>query len=186
MPLIGARLREDLDAVPSRKLVLSRKGIIVDANFANCFLRRDLPVREAIDFDLCVSASFWIGRSSHCLKRSGEGLWIVENVFQAGYAVQTHRHTGPVYGYTTGGAWKYREYDYVNRAGSFLYEPAGSVHTLECIEDDTHVWFQMYGANLNLDAEGNVESIFDGPGTLAAYYALCEAAGLPRPNVLTD
>ena len=118
--------------------------------------------------------------------KATEGLWIVQNIFQAGYTVPTHRHTGPVWGYTTSGAWRYKEYDYVNRAGSFLYEPAGSVHTLECIEDDTNVWFQMYGANLNLDAEGNVESIFDGPGTLAAYYALCEAAGLPRPNVLTE
>ena len=51
----------------------------------------------------------------------------------------------------------------MNRAGSFLYEPAGSVHTLTVLEDDTHVWFQMYGANLNLDADGNVESVFDGP-----------------------
>ena len=91
-----------------------------------------------------------------------------------------------MYAYTTSGAWKYKEYDYVNRAGSFLYEPAGSVHTLQCVEDDTHVWFQMYGANLNLDAEGNVESVFDGAGTLAAYYMLCEAEGLPRPNVLTS
>ena len=74
-----------------------------------------------------------------------EGLWIVENIFQAGYEVQKHRHTGPVWGYTTSGAWKYKEYDYVNRAGSFLYEPAGSVHTLQCIEDDTRVWFHMYG-----------------------------------------
>jgi len=118
--------------------------------------------------------------------KATEGLWIVQNVFQAGYTVPTHRHTGPVWGYTISGAWHYKEYDDVNRAGSFLYEPAGSVHTLECIEDDTCVWFQMYGANLNLDAEGNVESVFDGPGTLAAYYALCEAAGLPRPNVLTE
>ena len=37
----------------------------------------------------------------------GEGLWIIENVFQAGYEVQKHRHTGPVYGYTSSGAWKY-------------------------------------------------------------------------------
>jgi 2,4'-dihydroxyacetophenone dioxygenase len=118
--------------------------------------------------------------------KATEGLWIVQNIFTAGYTVPTHRHTGPVWGYTVSGAWHYKEYDYVNRAGSFLYEPAGSVHTLECLEDDTNVWFQMYGANLNLDAEGNVESIFDGPGTLAAYYALCEAAGLPRPNVLTE
>ncbi|MGQ0805410.1 MAG: 2,4'-dihydroxyacetophenone dioxygenase family protein [Actinomycetota bacterium] len=115
-----------------------------------------------------------------------EGLWIVANIFQAGYEVQKHRHTGPVWGYTVSGAWKYKEYEYVNRAGSFLYEPAGSVHTLQCIEDDTLVWFHMYGANLNLDAEGNVESVTDGAGTLAAYYALCEAEGLPRPNVLTD
>ena len=118
--------------------------------------------------------------------KATEGLWIVQNIFQAGYTVPTHRHTGPVWGYTISGAWHYKEYDDINRAGSFLYEPAGSVHTLECIEDDTNVWFQMYGANLNLDAEGNIESVFDGPGTLAAYYALCEAAGLPRPNVLTD
>jgi 2,4'-dihydroxyacetophenone dioxygenase len=113
-----------------------------------------------------------------------EGLWIIENIFQAGFAVQTHRHTGPVYGYTTSGAWKYAEYDYVNRAGSFLFEPAGSIHTLQCIEDATHVWFQMYGVNLNLDPEGNVDSVADGPTTLANYYERCEAQGFPRPNVL--
>ena len=116
---------------------------------------------------------------------ANEGLWIVENIFQAGYEVQKHRHTGPVWGYTNSGAWHYKEYDYVNRAGSFLYEPAGSEHTLEALEDDTRVWFHMYGSNLNLDEEGNVESVFDGPGTLEAYYALCEAEGLPRPDVVT-
>ena len=115
-----------------------------------------------------------------------EGLWIVENVFMSGFEVQKHRHTGPVWGYTTSGAWKYKEYDYVNRAGSFLYEPAGSVHTLQCIEDDTRVWFHMYGVNLNLDAAGNVESVADGTGTLAFYLAMCEQMGLPRPPVLVD
>jgi quercetin dioxygenase-like cupin family protein len=114
----------------------------------------------------------------------GQGLWIVENIFQSGFDVLTHKHTGPVYGYTVSGAWKYKEYDYVNRAGSFLFEPAGSVHTLTCIEDNTQVWFQMYGCNLNLNPDGSIESVTDGAGTLAAYYALCEAQGLPRPNVV--
>ena len=113
-----------------------------------------------------------------------EGLWIVENIFQSGFAVQTHRHTGPVWGYTTAGAWKYKEYDYVNRAGSFLYEPAGSVHTLTCVEDDTRVWFQMYGANLNLDDDGNVEMVIDAGTVLEFYLAMCEADGHPRPNVI--
>lgn len=116
----------------------------------------------------------------------GAGLWIIENVFQAGYQVPTHKHTGPVWGFTVSGAWKYLEYDYVNRAGSMLYEPAGSVHTLQCIEDDTRVWFHMTGSNLNLDAEGNIEAAIDGATTLAAYYALCEAQGLPRPEVLVS
>jgi 2,4'-dihydroxyacetophenone dioxygenase len=115
-----------------------------------------------------------------------EGLWIVENIFQAGYEVDTHKHTGPVWGYTRSGAWKYKEYDYVNRAGSFLYEPAGSVHTLQCIEDDTQVWFQMYGSNINLDAQGNITFVVDGATTLEFYLAVCEQEGLPRPNVLVD
>ena len=116
--------------------------------------------------------------------REKEGLWIVENIFQKGFDVQTHRHTGPVWGYTVSGAWKYKEYDYVNRAGSFLYEPAGSVHTLQVLEEDTHVWFQIYGANLNLDENGEVESVVDGSTALRTYLTLCEAANLPRPNVL--
>ena len=29
--------------------------------------------------------------------REREGLWIVQNIFKAGYEVQTHRHTGPVW-----------------------------------------------------------------------------------------
>ena len=116
--------------------------------------------------------------------RPAEGLWIVENIFQSGYEVETHKHTGPVFGYTRSGAWKYKEYDYVNRAGSFLYEPAGSVHTLQCIEDDTRVWFQMYGSNLNLDAEGNITSVADGPLALEFYLAMCAEMGHPEPPVL--
>ncbi len=118
--------------------------------------------------------------------KRGEGLWIIENVFQAGYEVEKHRHTGPVFGYTTSGAWKYKEYDYVNRAGSFLYEPAGSEHTLQCIEDNTRVWFQMYGSNINLDENGEISSVVDGQVTLDFYLAMCLENGLGRPPVLIE
>ncbi len=116
------------------------------------------------------------------------GLWIVRNRFAPGSVVQKHKHTGQVFGYTLSGAWKYAEYPYVNRAGSFLFEPAGSEHTLTVLDDNTEltdVWFQIYGANLNLDADGNVESITDAGGIYEAYMMLCEAQGLGRPNVLT-
>ena len=114
------------------------------------------------------------------------GLWVIENIFQAGFELPTHRHTGPVWGFTLSGAWKYKEYDYVNRAGSVLFEPAGSVHTLQCIKDDTRVWFHMTGSNLNLDAGGRITHVDDGPTALDAYYALCEAEGFPRPSVLVS
>lgn len=122
--------------------------------------------------------------------RQEESLWVIRNQFGPGTEVQTHRHTGQVYGITLAGAWGYREADFLNTAGSYLYEPAHSVHTLytpDDIEEWADVIFVMYGANLNLDADGNVESVTDGPGVLAAYYALLEAQGLPAPEgILAD
>ena len=118
-----------------------------------------------------------------------EGLWVVRNRFKPGAAVQKHKHTGPVYAFTLSGAWKYLESEYTNTAGSYLYEPAGSIHTLvvpETNTEPTDVWFAIYGANLNLDADGNVESIVDAQSVYEGYMAACEAYGLGRPNVLVN
>ena len=60
------------------------------------------------------------------------------------------------------------------------------MHTLQCIEDNTRVWFQMYGSNINLDTEGNITSVIDGSLTLEFYLAACEAAGLGRPPVIIE
>ena len=150
-----------------------------------------MPVTEAthVGHDDCPFVDMGDGVDLKVVQVDVEaGLWIIRNRFAPGVRVQTHRHTGPVFGYTLSGAWKYAEYEYVNRAGSFLYEPAGSVHTLTVPDDNTEptdVWFQMYGCNLNLDADGNVESVVDGALVLQAYLAMCEAQGLPRPPVLT-
>lgn len=117
--------------------------------------------------------------------RESEGLWVVQNRFDPGVEVARHRHTGPVYAVTSAGAWGYRENDFLNRAGSYLYEPANSVHTLYTPDDNTEVTdvvFVIFGANLNLDADGNVESVTDGASVLAGYYALLEAQGIARPN----
>jgi len=116
-----------------------------------------------------------------------KGLWVIRNQFKPGMQVQRHKHTGEVFAFTTAGAWKYVEYPEVNRAGSYLYEPAGSIHTLTVPADnseDTDVWFAITGANLNLDPDGNVESVLDASAIRDAYFALCEAQDLPRPNIL--
>lgn len=116
-----------------------------------------------------------------------KGLWVIRNQFKPGMRVQRHKHTGEVYAFTTAGSWKYAEYPEVNRAGSYLYEPAGSIHTLTVPGDnteDTDVWFAITGANLNLDADGNVESVIDAATIRDAYFGLCEAQGLARPNIV--
>src|SRR5687767_4042386 len=115
------------------------------------------------------------------------GLWVVRTRFAPGTTIMTHKHTGPVYAFTLAGKWKYVEYPEVNTAGSYLYEPAGSVHTLHFPETNTEVTdvsFVLHGANLNLDGEGNVESVLDASAALAVYCAACRDAGLPHPNVI--
>jgi len=115
------------------------------------------------------------------------GLWVIRTKFEPGVTVPTHKHTGEVFAFTLAGSWKYLEYPEVNRAGSYLYEPAGSIHTLTVAADQTDftdVWFAIYGANLNLDADGNVETVIDAGLVRDTYFALCEAEGHPRPDVI--
>ena len=115
------------------------------------------------------------------------GLWVIRNRFSAGQVVERHKHTGQVFAFTLSGSWKYAEYPEVNRAGSYLYEPAGSIHTLVVPEDNTEVtdvWFAIYGANLNLDDQDNVSFVIDAQLIWDVYKGACEAAGLGRPNTI--
>jgi 2,4'-dihydroxyacetophenone dioxygenase len=117
------------------------------------------------------------------------GVWTVRNKFKAGSTVQTHKHTGVVHAFTQSGSWYYLEYPgSVNRAGSYLFEPAGSVHTLHVPEtntEDTDVWFTIHGANLNLDENGNVVFVLDAQTILMYYRLRCkEEHGIEDPPVV--
>ncbi len=116
------------------------------------------------------------------------GLWVIRTRFAPGTTVQKHKHTGEIFAFTSSGSWYYLEYpNDINVAGSYLYEPAGSVHTLHVPPgntEETEVCFVMNGANLNLDANDEVESVLDASTMLEVYYAMCEAQGDPVPVVL--
>jgi 2,4'-dihydroxyacetophenone dioxygenase len=74
------------------------------------------------------------------------GLWVVRVRAEPGATIQRHKHTGEVFAFTLQGSWKYLEYPEVNTAGSYLYEPAGSVHTLHVLKGNqgiTDVWFAI-------------------------------------------
>ena len=113
------------------------------------------------------------------------GTWVVRNRFAPGVQLQRHKHTGPVEGFTLAGRWHYLEYDFYSVTGSYIYEPAGSVHTLHVPEDNTEltdVLFVIEGALLNLTPDDQVETVFDAENMLDAYFALADAAGMPRPS----
>jgi 2,4'-dihydroxyacetophenone dioxygenase len=115
------------------------------------------------------------------------GLWVVRVRAEPGVTFQRHRHTGQVLAFTLSGSWRYLEYPEVNTAGSYLYEPAGAVHTLHVPDSNdgiTDIWFAINGANLDLDSDGNVETVLDAATVLEIYRAQCKAHGHPAPNVI--
>jgi quercetin dioxygenase-like cupin family protein len=67
-----------------------------------------------------------------------QGLWISKTRLPPGTRVPTHFHTGLVFAVTLQGSWHYLESpEAVNRPGSYLFEPAGSRHTLVTPADAT-------------------------------------------------
>ena len=117
-----------------------------------------------------------------------QGLWINRLRLQPGASIPAHYHPGPVFAVTLEGSWFYKESPgQVNTAGSYLFEPAGSTHTLTCPADQqgpTVAWFAIYGPNLNLDEHGQITAVLDAPNVLALYRQLCGAQGLSSEGVI--
>ena len=66
-------------------------------------------------------------------------------------------HTGPVIAYTIRGAWRYREQDWVARAGDTVCDAAGSVRTAESVGDEEAVIFLVVtGEFLFFDEDGGL------------------------------
>ena len=66
------------------------------------------------------------------------GEWVVLATFAPGARIPLHYHTGTVDAWTISGSWHYIEYaDQPQTAGSYLFEPGASVHTLAVPEDNT-------------------------------------------------
>lgn len=114
------------------------------------------------------------------------GIYVMAGRLPGDLLVGTHRHTGAVHMFTLSGAWKYQEHDYINRAGSYLYEPEGSVHTLYVLPntEKTETLTVVYGDTEYFDEEGAVVSVSTAASNLQMYYEACEHAGVPRPEAI--
>ncbi len=102
------------------------------------------------------------------LKAEGEGT------------IQRHRHATPVTAWTLDGAWGYREHDWVARAGSFAYEPAGHIHTLYIhpSEKKMTALFHVSGPLVYVDEKGDAVDYDDVFLRLDRYSKYCREVGL--------
>ena len=116
------------------------------------------------------------------------GCWVVLATFSPGAKVPVHYHTGVAEVYTLSGSWYYLEYpDQPQTAGSYMYEPAGSVHTFVCPEsntEDTVMLVRVEGANINFTEDAQYHSILDAVMIRHLTATLAEAQGAGPVNYI--
>ena len=88
--------------------------------------------------------------------------WVFLATVAPGRSLPMHYHTGQLQVWTIQGRWPY--HDQPHTAGSYLYEPAGSVHTFYCPEDNTEdtialAWIE--GAQVSFNEDGSFHSVMD-------------------------
>ncbi|WP_339515624.1 2,4'-dihydroxyacetophenone dioxygenase family protein [Pseudomonas sp. RL_15y_Pfl2_60] len=93
------------------------------------------------------------------------GVWCLRVKFKPGVTLPLHYHTGVVHFYTMSGCWYYTEYpDQKQTAGSYLFEPGGSIHQLNVPADnteDTDTFMIVFGANVNFTETGEYINMMD-------------------------
>lgn len=93
------------------------------------------------------------------------GIWVLRAIFGPGVVLPNHFHTGTVHAFTLSGRWYYTQHpDQPQTAGSYLYEPGGSIHQFRTPKENTEptvAVFVVYGANINFDEKDNFHSVMD-------------------------
>jgi len=115
------------------------------------------------------------------------GIWVLYGRFEPGTILPTHFHTGTVHFYTTRGMWRYAEYpDDPQTAGSYLYEPGGSIHTFTVPADATEAaegFMVVYGANINF-VNGQYHDIMDAGAIEGAILSAVQMGVIPMPRYI--
>jgi 2,4'-dihydroxyacetophenone dioxygenase len=114
-----------------------------------------------------------------------DGVVSAEYRFAPGIVGPLHRHLGPVYGFTSEGRWGHdTNFDY--RPGSYVREVPGIIHRFMSGPDESvQAFFVEYGGIEAID-EASFEplTMLGVEERVTLYFKACEAAGVPRPNIL--
>ena len=147
-------------------------------------------LHEMYQPDVMVMDNKWYGLGKMGMVRPllfdvANGGWVSILKAEGKGAIQRHRHASPVTAWTLEGAWGYREHDWVARAGSFAYEPAGHIHTLYIDPEVGHMTaiFHVNGPLIYVDEPGNPTDYDDVFLRLDRYTRHCKEVGLGEDYV---
>lgn len=116
------------------------------------------------------------------------GTWVLYAKFKPGTTLPKHFHTGTVHFFTTKGMWHYVEYPKDKQtAGSYLYEPGGSIHQFHVPEDEpdgAEGFMVVSGANINFDENDEFRDIMDAGAIEAAILGVCQMMGQDVPKYI--
>lgn len=117
------------------------------------------------------------------------GVWVLRVIFHPGVILPTHYHTGTVHLWTLSGKWFYLEYpEQPQTAGSYLFEPGGSVHTFNVPADNeelTETLMIVSGSNVNFDQDGNYVGMLDANSIVLMIDQLIRERGLDPAKYIT-
>lgn len=92
-----------------------------------------------------------------------------------GQSLACHYHTQPVHGFTVHGSWRYLEHDWVAKAGTYIFEPPGELHTLVADpKDGMTTFFVTRGSLIYTDGAGRqngYEDVFTRLALCRGHYA---------------
>ncbi len=114
---------------------------------------------------------------------TGSGAWVNVTRIQREGFISRHAHPAPVHAYVLSGQWHYIERDWIAKAGDFLVEPAGDVHTLTGLPGGSETLFTVMSALIEMDEQGKpvgYADVFTRIEQAAAHY---EKVGLGRDYV---
>lgn len=93
--------------------------------------------------------------------------------------VNLHRHLAPVEAWVVAGRWRYLEHDWTAGPGSYVYEPAGDVHTLTTVgEEEMITVFSMHGPIEYIGPDGHVAYVETAETKLRRYLDFCAAGDI--------
>jgi quercetin dioxygenase-like cupin family protein len=123
-------------------------------------IQREIVVEAAVPQDERV----WVPQAENVwfrplLLNTVTGSWCNLLRVRKSGVLSRHVHPSWVVGYVVKGAWRYLEHDWVARAGAFVYEPPGEIHTLvvdDAADQATEMitFFNIAGAMVYVDEQG--------------------------------